>query len=321
VHERLGDLEHRGHQALCLGVVGIDAPHDPADPPEVELLGERRSRRDVVEVEEAREVAWRSRQELAVGLQHHLRVLDRPEGRPAHDRGDRVCLEREFGDDAEVPAAAANRPEEVRVLVGTRLHEASVREDDLRGQQVVDREAVAAGEVAVAAAQGQPCDASGRDDPGGDREPVVLRGGIDLAPEGTAADAHRAGCRVDRDLLQRREVDDHTVVDAPEAAAVVATAPHGDAQVVVACEGDHRGDVRRARAARDHGGPLVEHRVEEGACFVVGRVVRADQLTGEAPCEGVCGGASRGRSRAHRSSFAPSSREPRTPLDARHDQA
>jgi hypothetical protein len=55
---------------------------------------------------------------------HHLRcLLDRPERRPGHHRGaDRVRSELERRDNAEVAAAAPQRPEQLGVLVGARAY-------------------------------------------------------------------------------------------------------------------------------------------------------------------------------------------------------
>ena len=50
---------------------------------------------------------------------------------PANTVCDLVQAEQERGDDAEVAAAAAERPEEVGVLVGVRPHVTAVRQHDL----------------------------------------------------------------------------------------------------------------------------------------------------------------------------------------------
>jgi hypothetical protein len=55
-----------------------------------------------------------------------------------------VQAQLERGHDAEVAAAAAQRPIEVDVLVGARTDAAAVGEDDLGGDEIVDRHAVQA---------------------------------------------------------------------------------------------------------------------------------------------------------------------------------
>ena len=82
-------------------------------------------------------------------------------GRKQHaaDHGvERVQREPEPGRDAEVAAAAADRPEQVGFVLGVHAVQLAVRRHDLRGQQAVDREAVLADEVAHAAAERDPPD-------------------------------------------------------------------------------------------------------------------------------------------------------------------
>ena len=218
--------------------------------------------------------------------------------------------ERELGHDAEVAAAAAHGPEELGVLVGARRDALAVGEHDLGREQVVDRQAVPAREVTDAAAERQPADAGRRDDPARNREPVRMRRRVHLAPGRSSADANRARAGIDRDRAEQRQVGHDAVVDAPEAAAVVAAAAHRKRQVVRAGEGDHARHVRRARAARDHGRPLVDHRVEQRPRLVVARVVGPDQLALEPRAELT---SSRNRNSSPPCSSSASSR-PRAPI-------
>ena len=102
--------------------------------------------------------------------------LDRPERRAADHGADLVQPEQERGDDAEVAAAAADRPVEVGVLVGARAHALAAGEHELGLEQVVDRQAALAGQVAEAAAERQAADAGRRDDPARRREAVLVGG-------------------------------------------------------------------------------------------------------------------------------------------------
>ena len=109
-----------------------------------------------------------------------------------HERPDRVQLEVNGGDDAEVAAAAAEPPEQVGVLGGRRLHDRAVGGDHLGLDEVVAGEAELALEPAAAAAEREPGDAGVGHAPAGDREPVLLRGGVELAPVEAGLGAHRA---------------------------------------------------------------------------------------------------------------------------------
>ena len=186
----------------------------------------------------------------------------------------RAELERRH--DAEVAAAAAQRPEQVGVLLGARVHLRAVGEHDVGADQAVDRQAVAPRQVAEAPAEREPADARGRDDPRRRRAAVLGGRAVDLAPGAAAADADGLGRRVHQDVAQAREVDDDAVVDDPEAAAVVAAAAHGERRVVGAREGDGARDVLGARAADDQRGTPVDHAVVHGAGLVVAWIVRAD---------------------------------------------
>ena len=136
------------------------------------------------------------RQELAVPREHLGRCVDRPEDRAGDHRRHRVQLERERRDDAEVAAAAADRPEEIRVLVLARADEAAVGEHDVRGEHVVDRQAVLPRQVSDAAAE-QEADACRADDPDRRCEPEGVRRVVDVGRACAAADLRRARVGID----------------------------------------------------------------------------------------------------------------------------
>jgi hypothetical protein len=70
-----------------------------------------------------------------------------------------VQADGEPGDDSEVAAAAAERPEQVWVLLRAGGADLAVRGDDLGLDQVVDGPAEPAGQVSEAAAEGESGDA------------------------------------------------------------------------------------------------------------------------------------------------------------------
>ena len=47
-------------------------------------------------------------------------------------------LERERRDDAKIAAAAAERPEQIRIFVGVGFHKFAVRQDDIGREQIID---------------------------------------------------------------------------------------------------------------------------------------------------------------------------------------
>src|SRR4029079_19765478 len=97
----------------------------------------------------------------------------------------------EGGDDAEIAAAATQRPEEVLVLLLAGHDEAPGGQHDVGGLQVVEGKALAARQVADAASEGQARDTRGRDDAArrGKSESVV--GVVEVAPGASAFRADR----------------------------------------------------------------------------------------------------------------------------------
>ncbi len=116
-----------------------------------------------------------------------------PEEQPElHDRPDLVQPELERGHHTEVAAASADRPEQLRVLVGVGVQQAAVGDDHVRREQVVHGQTAEPGEPAHPAAQGEPADAGVTDQPHGDGEPVRLGRGVDVGHQGPALHASAA---------------------------------------------------------------------------------------------------------------------------------
>ena len=100
-------------------------------------------------------------------------------------------VELELRHDAEVAAAAAQPPQQLRVLGLAGVDEPPVRGDDVGGDQVVAREAELAHRPADAAAEREPGDAGARHEPAGRREAVRLRLVVDVGPDRASADLAR----------------------------------------------------------------------------------------------------------------------------------
>ena len=126
------------------------------------------------------------------------RVLERVEDAAKATIGPSgVEREGERGDDPEVAAAAAERPEQVGVRVGRRRAHLAVGAHDLRLDDVVARQAVLAAQPAVAAAERQARDAGVGDDAAGRGETEGLRLAVDVGPERAALDVRDASLGVD----------------------------------------------------------------------------------------------------------------------------
>jgi hypothetical protein len=140
---------------------------------------------------------------IAVGAEHLAGAVERePEG-SRRDLDDREQAELQRGHNAETPAAAAQRPEQVRVMIRVDSAHPAVNGDDLRGEQVGAGQTVLAGEPAHPAAEG----VSGHPDAvvgAVQAEQAVSRGGRRHgAPGDAAAHSGDPAVRIDGDLLQQ----------------------------------------------------------------------------------------------------------------------
>ncbi len=193
-------------------------------------------------------------------------------------------MEREVepGDDAEVAAAAAQRPEEVGVSVLARHAHVAVHGDDLGGHEAVAGEAEPSDQEADAAAEGEPADTGRREGAAGHGEPVCLSRGVERPPDRAAACPRDTRLRIDVDLSEPREIDDQAAVADGVAGDVVPAASDGDRQLVLARDREGDCDVLRAPAARNRERAAVNQRVEGGPRLVVRRVLIGEDLPGEA---------------------------------------
>jgi hypothetical protein len=155
----------------------------------------------------------------------------------------------ERGRDAEVAAAAAQRPEEVGVLVGARGDDRAVGRDDLGPEQAVGREAMLAREPPHTAAERVAGDADGRRRAGEGREAARRGRSDDGAPLRARADARDPPIRVDEDRRHRRRVHDDPAIERHE--RPVARGLNGKREVVLAGDEDGAADVGRTRCGDD----------------------------------------------------------------------
>ena len=242
------------------------------------LLRDERQRRRDLPRREAAELLGCVLDEVPIEPEHGLRVLELEQDRPAVDLAHRVQPELERRHDAEVAATAADRPEQVVVLVLARSELRPVGGDDLRRDEVVAGQADAARQVPDPAAECEAADAGRRDDPAGRRQPVLVGCVVEGAPGRPALRSRRPLAGIDVDVLHADEVDHDGVVARPEPGNAVRSAAHGDWQSVLARVVHGRDDVVGVRGAHDHLRAPVDHRVVDPACLVVPRVLGSDGL-------------------------------------------
>jgi hypothetical protein len=233
------------------------------------MLGEGRPGRDLEEQEEPADDLGRRRDEGVERAHDGGRRLHRPQRRPGQHVADLLQRERERHDDADVAAAAAQRPEQVGLLGLARAHEPAVGEHHVGRDQVVDRQAASAGEVAESPAEGDAADAGRGDDAARQREAERMGRVVDVAEQRAAEHARDLRHRVDDHAAHAREVDDEPVVDAAQARAVVSAAADRQRQALAARVPDGGDHVGRVGTAGDQRRPAIDHRVVERATLVV----------------------------------------------------
>ena len=214
---------------------------------------------------------------------HPRRLRPRPGQVEGARRRRRRGPERERGDHAEVPAAAAlTGPEQVAVLLraGVDVQHRSVGGDDLHLLQAVAGQTVGPRGHADAAAERQPGDADGRAGPARHRPVLGRQRVVEVDQPGAGADHRgRAGHGHGPEVLH---VDDQPAGVAGVAAVAVPAGPGGERDLELAHERDARRHVVRALHVGDAGRALpVEPRVEQQAVGVVGGLARPDQGPGQ----------------------------------------
>jgi hypothetical protein len=204
---------------------------------------------------------------------------------PAEDHANREQPELEAGHDAEVAAAAADRPEQVRMLGLVCDELATVGGHDLDREQRIDRQAVLAHQPTDPAAEGQARDAH--------RARVAERGGqamgrdrlgeLDRREAWLGPGDPRVG--VDVQTAHVGEVEDEPAVDRAMAGHAVTPATHGELELVVTREEDGEGDVAGVGSPNNRKRPGVDGGLMDVAGGFVLVITRPDETAVDAARE------------------------------------
>ena len=166
---------------------------------------------------------------------------------------------------AEIAAATAKGPEQVRVIRFTGRYKAAVGEHDVGLDETVAGEAILPSEISMSAAERQAGDAGSGDDAERHGLAEQMSGVIDFARRAARTDPDCPAFRIDVDTFHCRQVNDQAVIHAAEARPVVAAAADGDAQALVAAKIHRRDDIGGIGAAHDEPRAFVDHGVIEFA--------------------------------------------------------
>jgi hypothetical protein len=221
----------------------------------------------------------RGRHHLVLETQHLARERRRVEDEEHHHLGPHLVeAVLEGRDDAEVPAATPEAPEEVGVLRLARREHAAVGGDHLDRHEVVDGEAMLAPHPAQTTPEREPGDARLGDDTQRSGQPVRLCLPVDVGQRAPGLRSHRARLGVDVDRLHPGQVDDETAVADRVARHPVASPAHGELETLLAGERHGGDDIRHAGTARDHSGELVHRAVPDASRLVVAVVTGLEHL-------------------------------------------
>ena len=179
----------------------------------------------------------------------------------ADDPFERMQVELETCYDAEVAAASVEPPEELRILVGSRLDDGAVGSHELGADDVVAGEAELGRQVADASAESEPVTPVEPTMPPGVTRPNSCVARVEVEPGRAALRAAiRASDR--RDAAHAGEIDHEAVVADAVSGGVVTASAHCDLELVSPREVESDCDVAGSDAARDHRRPAIDECVE-----------------------------------------------------------
>ena len=221
----------------------IDAPSIVSSGRSRSGSGHVRDRRRAQEADHRARLVGQLGRPVAIAAHGVGAELGREQQRPGVDIGHLDQLEVQRGDDRVGAAAAAQGPEQLRVVVGVDGPLLAVRGHQLERPNLVAGPAVTPPEPAQAAAEGVAGDADVRRGAGQKAEPVLLRGGAQVHRQDPGADPGGAPLRVDLDPAQALGLDHDRALERAHRHGAVAGPLAEQLEVVVAGEADHGGDV------------------------------------------------------------------------------
>ena len=225
--------------------------------------------------------------QAAVRVHDRRRLLERPHQRAGERLLQREQLELQLRDDDPGSAAAAQRPEQVRLVLGVDPALLPVRGHDRERAHEGGGEPVAAREPAEAAAERVARDADAGRCAVEAREPVLGRRGHDVAPARAGLHAGGARARVDGHRREPARAEQDGVGEIAERGRAVAGRLRGDAQPVRGGEADRGGEVGGCRGAHDGRRMLVGDQVPGLAGGVPVGSAGFDDVAGDRAAQGA----------------------------------
>jgi hypothetical protein len=209
---------------------------------------------------------------------HINRHPPRVEEKAAQDRRNRMGLELESSDNAEVSTSATERPEEVIVLRRAGSEHSAISCDHLRRQQIVDGHPVLTNQPANTASEGQATNTRLGYYADRNRKPEDMRFSVKIAKSRSALYSNSPGCIMYENGPHLGKVYHQSVVTERTAADVVPTAPNRRQQIIRASEIDRGNHISHASAPSDQSGTFIDTCVPDLAGLVVANIRRLENL-------------------------------------------
>ena len=223
----------------------------------------------------------RGRDIVPIIAQHRDRHVAWVNEQAARDGRYRVSPIGERGDDAEIAAAAPERPEQVGILGRADRHQLAAGGNHFKGHDIVAGRPVATHQPADAAPQGQPGDPGFRDNAKRHGQPMEVSFAIDVTKCRASLHAHDAFRGIHEDATHVGEIYDQPTIAERPPGNVVPTAAYSDQSVMFGSELDRLDDIRHAATPHDQTGVPVYHGIPDPPRPVVVRIVRSDEPAGE----------------------------------------
>jgi hypothetical protein len=154
------------------------------------------------------------------------------------------------GHHAKVSTAATERPKQLLFIVVGRDDDSAIRENDLCGEEIVERKSEAADQCSVTAAQGESRHANGATRARNRREAERIGHRENVRGARTSRNSGGVTVGADGHIFHRAQVDDDSVAQRTTG-PVVAAAPHRQRETTVARGPNRRLDVFRRPAVDD----------------------------------------------------------------------
>src|ERR1022692_3570124 len=237
------ELAQRLQDALPIGnIAAIARDHS----------NQRRTIRTVKDSGVGREFV-RSRRHVITEVADHVNGhRPRIEEKAAHDRRNRMGLELERNDNAEISTSAAERPKEIVVFGSAGGEHFAIGCDYLCRQQIVDRHPVFANQPANTTSESQATNTSLGHDATGNSKPEDMRFSINIPKSRSTLYSNSASRIIHENGSHSGQVDHQTVVAERTTAYVVPATTNSRRQIVRASEIDRGNHVSKAGASSDH---------------------------------------------------------------------